>query len=175
MTQIAPRSSDGAQPLSKLEAAAKLIGDLLRSGSEERVVVFGQWAGMLASMASTLLSAGIAHLSLDATSLQGRLDALRRFGKENEPRVLLLSSERHASGINLQCARYVVLLHPHCPTDVLDTGDLQLRSLAEAAAYDAQAIGRVRRFPQTREVVVYRLYVQGTIEEELLAAQGVVS
>ena len=59
--------------------------------------------------------------------------------------------------------------------DVLDTGDLQLRSLAEAAAYDAQAIGRVRRFPQTREVVVYRLYVQGTIEEELLAAQGVVS
>ena len=175
VTQIAPRSSDGAQPLSKLEAAAKLIGDLLRSGSEERVVVFGQWAGMLASMASTLLSAGIAHLSLDATSLQGRLDALRRFGKENEPRVLLLSSERHASGINLQCARYVVLLHPHCPTDVLDTGDLQLRSLAEAAAYDAQAIGRVRRFPQTREVVVYRLYVQGTIEEELLAAQGVVS
>ena len=37
-----------------------------------------------------------------------------------------------------------------------------------------QAIGRVRRYPQTREVVVYRLYVQGTVEEELLAAQGVV-
>ena len=32
-----------------------------------------------------------------------RLDALRRFGKPAEPRILLLSSDAHAAGINLQC------------------------------------------------------------------------
>ena len=42
-------------------------------------------------------------------------------GREGEPRVLPLSSEAHASGINLQCARYVLLLHPHCPEAVLQT------------------------------------------------------
>ena len=46
------------------------------------------------------------------------------------------------------------------------------RSLAEAHAFDTQAIGRVRRFPQEEEVKVYRLYARGTVEEELLVAQG---
>ena len=87
--------------------------------------------------------------------------------------MLLLSSDTFASGINLQCAQHVVLLHPYCPSDVLARGELATQSLEEAAAYEAQAIGRVRRFPQTRPVCVYRLYVQGTIEDELLVAQGI--
>lgn len=87
---------------------------------------------------------------------------------------MLLAADAHASGINLQVARSVVLLHPHCPEAVLDAGQLHQRSLSETAAFERQAIGRVRRFPQQSEVTVYRMYVQGTVEEELLAAQGVV-
>ncbi len=57
---------------------------------------------------------------------------------------------------------------------MLDAGEMRHRSLDEALAYESQAIGRVRRFPQTKEVVCYRLYVPGSIEEDMLAAQGVV-
>ena len=160
-------------PDTKPLAAAQLVAALLRTGPDERVVVFGQWSGVLGAVGFALAEARLPFLSLAGTGLAARLEALRRFGRAGEPRVLLLSSEGHASGINLQCARNVILLHPHCPESVLGQG-LQHRSLSEAAAYEAQAIGRVRRFPQTREVCVYRLYVRGTVEEELLAAQGIV-
>ena len=50
------------------------------------------------------------------------------------------------------------------------------RSLADrmpgALAFDTQAIGRVRRFPQEHIVCVHRFYVRGSVEEELLVAQG---
>ena len=42
------------------------------------------------------------------------------------------------------------------------------------AIFCAQAIGRVRRFPQQREVCVHRFFVAGPIEEEMLVAQGIV-
>ena len=70
-----------------------------------------------------------------------------------------------------RCARHVLLTHPFCPEAHLDSGELHTRSLAEANAYELQAVGRCSRFPQEREVCVYRLYVQGTVEEELLAAK----
>ena len=37
---------------------------------------------------------------------------------------------------------------------------------------EAQAVGRIRRYPQTRTVRVYRVFAQGTIEESLYAARG---
>ncbi len=137
-------------------------------------MVFGQWEGLLEAMGHTLERAGHAYLTLVGGGIEQRLSALRRFGRPGEPRCMLLAAEAHASGINLQVARYVVLLHPHCPEAVLTAGDLYQRSLSETVAFERQAIGRVRRYPQTREVRVYRLYLQGTVEEELLAAQGVV-
>jgi len=57
---------------------------------------------------------------------------------------------------------------------VLHAGELHQRSQSEAVAFERQAIGRVRRYPQQREVTVFRMFVQGTVEEELLAAQGVI-
>ena len=66
------------------------------------------------------------------------------------------------------------MLHPYCPNaKISDPASLRQRSLAEAQAFDTQAIGRVRRFPQAREVTCHRLYVRGTIEEELMVGQGV--
>ena len=174
----------------KLAALVRLVSSVLEvSGSsssvshepaacpteEERVCIFGQWAGALQAAADALGAAGIAYLSLSGVGvgLAERLDALRRFGREGEPRVLLLCSEGFASGPNLQCARHVVLLHPFCPmASVSTTEDLARRSHAEAHAFDTQAIGRCARFPQEKQVRAYRLFVRGSVEEELLAAQG---
>merc|ERR1712039_493350 len=99
---------------------------------------------------------------LQALALVGELretmDALRRFGRPNEPRVLLLSSQRHSSGINLQAARHIVIVHPYCtPT----SSSRESISRSQMLAFEAQAIGRVRRYPQSRPVRVHRLYAAG--------------
>eukprot|EP00931_Biecheleriopsis_adriatica_P012356 TRINITY_DN113496_c0_g1_i1.p1 TRINITY_DN113496_c0_g1~~TRINITY_DN113496_c0_g1_i1.p1 ORF type:complete len:156 (-),score=15.30 TRINITY_DN113496_c0_g1_i1:54-521(-) len=147
------------------------IADTL-TDCDERIVIFGQWAGVLEMAKMALEAESIPSLTLCNCTLEERLDALRRFGRDDAPRVLLLSSETHSSGINLQVARHVIMLHPYCPEQHLASGRWHERSLDQALAYDHQAIGRVRRYPQTREVHVHRLFVSGTIEEELLAAQG---
>jgi SNF2 family DNA or RNA helicase len=171
------RAESESREDTKPAVAVRLAASLLGEADDERVVILGQWRGVLDGIGKELERCSIPYLSLCYTNLEGRLDALRRFGKPGEPRVLLLSSDAHASGINLQCARHVLLLHPHCPENLFGTADnpgaaLYHRSVNEARAYEAQAVGRVRRFPQTREVHVHRLYVRGTVEETLLAEQG---
>ena len=86
------------------------------------------------------------------------------FPRADQPRVLLMSSQTHASGINLQAARHVVIVHPYCTPHARRPQQL---SLGELASYERQAVGRVRRFPQQRQVEVYRFFAPGTVEEEI--------
>jgi SNF2 family DNA or RNA helicase len=170
---VSPNAGEG-----KLDALVQLVSSVLEGSPTERLCVFAQWEGVLQAAAGALAAAELPYLTLARGGLAGRIDALRRFGREDEPRVLLLYSEAHSSGLNLQVARHVVLLHPFCPMDGRSgQGDLSAvlaqRSHAEAHAFDTQAIGRVRRFPQTETVSVHRLFVRGSVEEELLAAQQV--
>ena len=72
-----------------------------------------QWAAHVTYLGQLLSRAGIAHLTL-GNSLPESMAVLQAFGQPRAPRVLLMSSQRHASGINLQCARHVVIVHPHC-------------------------------------------------------------
>ena len=77
--------------------------------------------------------------------------------------------QRHASGINLQIARHIVIVHPYCSPAA---GPRAMPSVGEMRAYERQAVGRVRRFPQRREVVLYRLFAPGTVEEELYSGRA---
>ena len=70
--------------------------------------------------------------------------------------ILILSLESSAAGLNLQFARHVVLLHP-----------MLAITPQFAATYEKQAIGRLQRMGQTREVHVWRLEAADTIEPEL--------
>merc|ERR1719162_2706838 len=72
--------------------------------------------------------------------------------------VLLLSLEDSASGTNMSHANHVVLVHP-----------MVAASAEEQRAYEAQAVGRVRRWGQQRKVQVWRFVVEGTIEADLAA------
>jgi len=169
---FAPRGSQH-EANGKMPHLVDLVSGLLDE-NDAHIVVFAQWTGILEKTIDALLSAGISALTLCNTTLERRLDALRRFGRVGEPRVLLLSSEAHASGINLQVARHVIMMHPYCPEQHLMDGRLRDRCMEQVRAYEQQAIGRVRRYPQNREVHLYRLFVAGTIEEELLAEQGLI-
>lgn len=145
----------------KLAAMLAIVQAALQDG--ERVVVFAQWQWALAAARAVLVDAGAECCVLEG-DLAARMDVLRRFGSPRAPRVLLLSSETYASGVNLQCARHVVLLHPYVGA--------ASGSLAAARAFERQAVGRVRRFPQRRTVFVHRLFCVGTLEEEMYVAMG---
>ena len=88
--------------------------------------------------------------------------------------MLLLSSQNHASGINLQCARHVLILHPYGPEGGLQGAATPASHLAEARSYEEQAVGRVHRYPQQQTVYAHRLCVVGTLEERLYSEWGLI-
>eukprot|EP00929_Paragymnodinium_shiwhaense_P000820 TRINITY_DN101027_c0_g1_i1.p1 TRINITY_DN101027_c0_g1~~TRINITY_DN101027_c0_g1_i1.p1 ORF type:complete len:920 (+),score=74.32 TRINITY_DN101027_c0_g1_i1:94-2853(+) len=147
------------------ETPRKLVRlvQLLKELEGEKVLVFMQWTANLDSLRQTLLEHGIEALSL-AGDLPTTMDALRRFSLPEGPDVLLLSFQRHASGINLQFCRHVVILHPYCSETASDLSFITMRSIR---AYETQAIGRVRRYPQTGLVRVYRFFAACSLEEEI--------
>ena len=152
---------------SRVRVLVGMLRAILDSGDDERVLVFAQWAAHIQYLATTLQAAGVAYLTL-GSSLSESMRSLQAFGQPGQPRVLLMSSQRHASGINLQMARHVVILHPYCTPTARNARQL---STNEMASYERQAIGRVRRFPQQRQVEVYKLFAPGTVEEEVVTGR----
>ena len=53
-------------------------------------------------------------------------------------------------------------------------GAPDLTPLAQAAAYERQAVGRIARYPQRKTCHAYRMFAVGTVEEELYAVWGLV-
>jgi hypothetical protein len=144
----------------------KLV-ELLKELRDEKVLVFVQWSANLHYLKEMLAEQGISALALEG-DLTTTMDALRCFSRpvdeDSSSNVLLLSFQRHASGINLQFCRHVVILHPYCPETA---SDLAFVSMQKFRAYETQAIGRVRRYPQTGTVRVYRFFAACSVEEEI--------
>ena len=147
----------------KLRRMLSIVSDALADGDDERVLIFVQFLAHVEYVHALLAEAGIVALAL-AGDLSTTMDALARFGGAGEPRVLVLSSQHHASGINLQCARNLVLLHPYCTPSATYPEAVRYHDLA---AFERQAIGRVRRYPQQRPVRVWKLVCAGTVEQAL--------
>ncbi|KAK3278937.1 hypothetical protein CYMTET_13160 [Cymbomonas tetramitiformis] len=168
---VGERAGDYLRLTKKLQQLVTLVQQLLAEtnadGSEERVLVYTQWGAHVAHLSQVFEELGIPVLDMMGT-LAHTMDCLKRFGKPGQPRVLVLSSQRHASGINLQVARNVVFVHPYCtPTATYP----EAISTSMMRSYETQAVGRVRRFPQSKQVRVYRLFAQGTVEEELYSGR----
>ena len=178
------RSSRGA----KVTALMSLLRRVLAADPEEKIVVFAQWpetvAAVAAAVAETVADADDADRERDANGLglgaltllggaSSRAEAVERFQSEapGTPRVLCLSYAHHAAGLNLHRANHVVIAHPYAAA-TLSPRAADWSPLADAAAYERQAVGRVLRYPQRRTCRVYRMYALGTVEEELYAAWG---
>lgn len=176
----------------KTNALVRCITDILRHNHEDKIVVFAQWPETVSLMAKAVRSAAAAETeknsseenkkcilrSNDAVTLLGdattRAHTLAKFQSTdpvNSPRVLFVSYAHYASGLNLHVANHVVIAHPYA-SRFSSPNAPELVSLKLAAAYERQAVGRVRRYPQKKTCYVYRLYALGTVEEELYAVWG---
>ncbi|OFQ29133.1 SNF2-related protein [Rothia sp. HMSC072E10] len=131
----------------KREYLVERLPELLAGG--HRVLVFSQFTGYLKSIARALSEKGIDHLYLDG-STRNRAEVIEAFRAGAAP-VFLISLKAGGFGLNLTEADHVFIMDPWWNP-----------------AAEQQAVDRIHRIGQEREVHVYRLGAEGTIEEKVM-------
>jgi len=172
--------SPSAHTSAKIHA---LISHLTRLSPDIKSVVFSQFTSFLDLISTQLDKAGIPHLRLDGTMHQKtRAEVLTNFSNtdnfedelledddfsdprtrrnrkslahKSSPRVLLISLRAGGVGLNLTAASRVYMMDPWW-----------------SFAVEAQAIDRVHRMGQLRDVSVTRFIVKDSIEGRILQVQ----
>ncbi|WP_314076444.1 DEAD/DEAH box helicase [Rothia mucilaginosa] len=131
----------------KRDYLVQQLPDLLEKG--HRVLVFSQFTGYLKSISARLAEEGIGHLYLDG-STRNRAEVIEAFTSGQEP-VFLISLKAGGFGLNLTEADHVFIMDPWWNP-----------------AAEQQAVDRIHRIGQDKEVHVYRLVAEGTIEEKVM-------
>ena len=131
----------------KLEYLLEHLPSLLGDG--HRVLVFSQFTGYLRTIAERLQTEGIDYLYLDGTT-RNRPQVLKDFAEGAAP-VFLISLKAGGFGLNLTEADHCFIMDPWWNP-----------------AAEQQAVDRIHRLGQERDVHVYRLVAEGTIEEKVM-------
>ena len=137
-------------PSAKVDALARRLREVIADGHQ--ALVFSQFTGFLDKVRDRLDAEGLPYCYLHGKT-RNRNKVIDKF-KAGVP-VFLISLKAGGSGLNLTEANYVFLLDPWWNP-----------------AVEAQAIDRVHRIGQTRDVKVYRLVAKGTVEENVLKLQA---
>ena len=137
----------------KLELLADMLPALVEEG--RRVLVFSQFTELLELIAEQLQTLALPFLSLTGkTSPKDRGSVVQRFQAQEVP-ILLLSLKAGGVGINLTTADTVIHMDPWWNPAVQE-----------------QATARAHRIGQDQPVFVYKLVVEGSIEERMLELQA---
>ena len=136
----------------KLETCMELVSQAIDGG--HRVLLFSQFTSMLDIIERRLSSEGFSTLMVTgSTSKEARERLVRRF-QTGGGDVFLISLKAGGVGLNLTSADVVIHYDPWWNT----------------AAQD-QATDRAHRIGQRHDVSVFKLIVEGTIEERILKMQ----
>uniref|UniRef100_A0A183IH08 Helicase domino n=1 Tax=Soboliphyme baturini TaxID=241478 RepID=A0A183IH08_9BILA len=134
----------------KLQNLARLLRQLKSDG--HRCLIFTQMARMLDILESFLSYHGYTYLRLDgATGIEMRQVYMERFNQDSKIFCFILSTRSGGLGVNLTGADTVIFYDSDWnPT------------------MDAQAQDRCHRIGQTKDVHIYRLICEKTVEENIL-------
>jgi len=134
---------------SKLKVFGDTVTELIRN--KHKALVFSQFVGHLALIREYLDKQNISYQYLDGrTTVKQRQKRIAAF-QAGEGDLFLISLKAGGSGLNLTAADYVIHMDPWWNPAVED-----------------QASDRAHRIGQTRPVTVYRLVMEGTIEEQIV-------
>ena len=134
----------------KLQTLAKLLRERKRGG--HKCLIFTQMSKMLDILEIFLNLNGFTYVRLDgSTGVDKRQKLMDRFNSDDKLFCFILSTRSGGLGINLTGADTVVFYDSDWNP-----------------AMDAQAQDRAHRIGQTREVHIYRLVCQSTVEENIL-------
>ena len=144
--------ADFKQPAAKMAAICEIVENAVDNG--QKVLVFSQFTSFLSLIADALDARKLAHYTITgATPKQERMALVERFNCDDVP-VFLISLKAGGTGLNLVGASVVVHADPWWN-----------------AAAQNQATDRAHRIGQTRDVSVFKVIADGTIEERILELQ----
>ena len=136
----------------KMALLCDMLPELVNEG--RRVLVFSQFTEMLGLVGDQLMALGLPFISLTGDTPPRQRGALVRSFQAKEVPVFLLSLKAGGVGLNLTAADTVIHLDPWWNP-----------------AVERQATDRAHRIGQDQPVFVYKLVVEGSIEERMLALQ----
>ena len=137
-------------PSAKIDALVRQLRETTSGGHQ--ALVFSQFTGFLKLIRTRLDAEGIPYCYLDGKT-RNRARVIDTF-KAGVP-VFLISLKAGGSGLNLTEADHCFLLDPWWNP-----------------AVETQAIDRIHRIGQNRDVHVYRLVAKGTVEQKVLTLQA---
>jgi len=144
---------DTSSSSSKLDALLSILDASREKGI--KTVVFSQWTRFLDLVGPQLQEKGYTFTRLDGTmSATARDKALHTFDQDPSCTIMLASLGVCSVGLNLVAASQVILCDSWW-----------------APAIEDQAVDRVHRLGQKRRTTVFRLVVEGSIEERTLDIQ----
>lgn len=139
------------QQSGKIVSLCARLGEALEGGS--KVVVFSQFVQFLNEARKAVRESFPDADTFELTgSTTNRERPVKAFREAPAGAILFVSLRAGGTGLNLQVADYVFLLDPWWNP-----------------AVEAQAIDRVHRIGQTKQVMVYRMVTKGTIEDRIQA------
>lgn len=135
----------------------KLIQIINNTPDNEKIVVFTQFRGTMNIIADSLVENGYQNKFImyhgGLNSMQKNI-ALQNFSNNNNCKILLMSIKAGGVGLNIVEANHVVIF------------DLWWNK-----AIEEQAIARVHRIGQTKEVQVHKITIKESIEDWILGLQ----
>ena len=140
----------GVEESAKLTLLAEMIPELVAEG--RRILLFSQFTSMLALIEQEVRHRGIAYAKLTGRTRR-RDAAIARF-RSGEVPLFLISLKAGGVGLNLTEADTVIHYDPWWNP-----------------AVENQATDRAHRIGQTEKVFVYKLVVEQSVEEKILALQ----
>ncbi|XP_010424229.2 PREDICTED: putative SWI/SNF-related matrix-associated actin-dependent regulator of chromatin subfamily A member 3-like 2 [Camelina sativa] len=139
---------------SKITALLEELESLRSSGSKS--ILFSQWTAFLDLLQIPLSRNNISFVRLDGTlNQQQREKVLKEFSEDASIMVMLMSLKAGGVGINLTAASNAFVMDPWWNP-----------------AVEEQAVMRIHRIGQTKEVKIRRFIIKGTVEERMEAVQA---
>ncbi|KAF9332794.1 hypothetical protein BGZ91_011554 [Linnemannia elongata] len=138
---------------SKIDRMLDIIRDVI--GRREKVIIFSQFTSLLRLIEKPLNQEGIKYLMYDGSmSALERNEAVQRMTHDPSYGVMLISLKCGSLGLNLTVANHVVIMDPWWNP-----------------ALENQAIDRVHRIGQRKDVFVHRLCIPDSVEDRILELQ----
>jgi DNA repair protein RAD5 len=119
--------------------------------SNEKILIFCEWNKLLKKMVNLLNKHSILSELCDG-SIYNRNKCIENFEELGGTKALALSSLNMASGLNLTVANHLIFLN-----------------VSENKVQETQAIARIHRLGQTRDITIAYFIAKGTVEEENFA------
>ena len=140
---------------SKVEQLLQILAASAKDKTN-KTVIFSQWTSFLDLIQVHLTAAGYKYTRIDGSmSAIARDAALEALDNDPETTIMMASLSVCSVGLNLVAANQVIMADSWW-----------------APAIEDQAVDRVHRLGQKRETTVFRLVVEGSVEERVLGIQS---